>query len=210
MNEKQLLLEISHITNRSVDFAEALEQVGRLIDRELGGRGLAVSQLEDSFRTANAAVRAEEFFDGTAHLPCRSLYAVTLRANGREIGRLVAFFACADSNDGLRQRVSGFAGEQLGVLLQRLRLAKQRRALRAEASRIRVNLAMRKALQRAEGILARRGLDASSARAWLRREALKKRISTVQMANQLFEREARRVEVRYVEEPVALQARLSA
>ncbi len=206
MNEKQLLFEISHIANQSAGFAEAVERIGALMEQELGGKGLTVSQLGDSsLDLGGIAATAEQFFEETAGLPCRSLYTVALRANGRELGRLVAFFACADSSDRQRQRITGFAGEQLGMLLERLRLAKQRRQLRAEISRIRVSISTRKALQRAEGILARRGFDSAMARDWLRREAARRGLSVAATANRVFEEEASRVE-----EPLAIPVRLSA
>lgn len=206
MNEKQILLQISRITNRSKEFSTALEQVGCLIDRTLSGRGLAVGQIQGSWNVADTiAMRTEQFFEGSHSWPCRSVYTVALRSSGRELGKLVVFFAAADADDDLRRRVSTFAGEQLGALLARLQLARQRRRLRAEICRIRINLATRKSLQRAEAILARRGLNGSNARVWIQREALNKRISTIEMANLVFDRESTRVE-----EPVSMPIGLAA
>lgn len=206
MNEKQLLFEISHIANQSAGFAEALERISALMEQELDGKGLTVSYLEDSsLQAGGIAATAKQFFEETAGLPCRSFYTVALRANGRELGRLAAFFACADSADGQRRRITSFAGEQLGMLLERLRLAKQRRQLRAEISRIRVSITTRKALQRAEGILARRGFDPATARDWVRREAAQRGLSVAAMANRIFEADAPRVE-----EPLTVPVLLSA
>jgi hypothetical protein len=204
VNEKELLLRISRITNQSASFGDAIEKVGDLMQRGLGGNGIIVRELEDGLPWGIAS-RAAQFFDETAHRPCRSLYSVALRANGQELGRLVAFFANGEAGDGLQQRVTNFAGEQLGLLLERLRLAKQRRQLNTEISRIKANLATRKALQRAEGILGRRGLEPVSARLWLEREAAQRGLSLRQVANRLFDQEMTRVE-----EPRRVEVRLSA
>ncbi len=204
MNEKELLFRISRIAIQSASFGDAIEKISDLMERELGGKGLIVRDLEDGL-TGGIAASAEQFFEETAHLPCRSLYTVALRANGQELGRLVAFFACAESSDGLRQRVANFAGEQLGIMLERLRLAKRRRQLRTEISRIRASLATRKALQRAEGLLGKRGLEPETARLWLQREAAKRGLSLLQVANRVFDQEMTRVE-----EPRRVEVRLSA
>ncbi len=204
MNEKELLLRISSIANQSAGFGDAIEKIGSLMEQELEGKGLIVSQLEDDL-PGSFASSTEQFFEETAHLPCRSLYTVALRANGQELGRLVAFFACAESSDGLRQRVANFAGEQLGSMLERLRLAKRRRQLRTEISRIKANIATRKALQRAEGLLGKRGLEPETARSWLQREAAKRGVTLRQVANGVFDQEMARVP-----EPRPAGVRLSA
>lgn len=203
MNEKELLFRISRIVSQSASFGDAIERISNLMEQELGGKGLFVRELEDDLPggiAGSIAASAEQFFEDTAHLPSRALYTVALRANGQELGRLIAFFASAESSDGLRQRVANFAGEQLGIMLDRLRLAKRRRRLRNEISSIKANLATRKALQRAEGLLGKRGLEPESARLWLRREAAQRGLTLLQIANQvfdqdrLFDNEATRVE----------------
>jgi hypothetical protein len=182
VNEKELLFQISRIANQSASFGDAIEKIGNLMEQELGGKGLLVRELESDL-PGSIAGSAEQFFEETAHLPSRALYTVALRANGQELGRLIAFFACAESSDGLRQRVANFAGEQLGIMLERLCLAKRRRQLRTEISRIKASLATRKALQRAEGLLGKRGLPPETARLWLRREAANRGLTLLQVAN---------------------------
>jgi hypothetical protein len=204
MNEKELLFSISRIATQSASFGDAIEKIGDLMERELGGKGLFVRELEDGL-PGGLASSAEQFFEETAHLPSRALYTVALRANGQDLGRLIAFFACAESSDGLRQRVANFAGEQLGIMLELLRLAKRRRQLRAEISRIKANLATRKALQRAEGLLGKRGLEPETARLWLQREAAKRGLTLLQLSNRLFDQE-----VTQVREPRSVEVRLSA
>jgi GAF domain-containing protein len=201
VNEKELLFRISHIANQSGSFEDAVEKIGDLMEQELGGKGLIVRELEDDV-PGGIAASAETFFEETAHLPSRALYTVALRANGQELGRLIAFFACAESSDGIRQRVANFAGEQLGIMLERLRLARRRRELRAEISRTKTNLATRKALQRAEGILGRRGLDPETAHSWLKREAAKRGLTLVEVASRLFDQE-----MTHVEEPRSVPVR---
>lgn len=201
MNEKELLFVISRIATQSDSFPEAVERIGNLFERELGGQGLIVRERETSLAGAGSiASTAELFFEETAHLPSRSLYTVALRANGKELGRIVAFFACDEPAKGMRQRLTNFAGEQLGTMLDRLRLAKRRRQLRTEIARIRTNLATRKALQRAEGILSRRGLERDNARVWLQRESARRGQSVLQVANGLFDQEGMRIE-----EPVSVR-----
>jgi hypothetical protein len=201
VNEKEILFLISRIVTQSESFPVAVERIGVLFERELGGQGLIVRERENSLTGAGSiATTAELFFQETAHLPSRSLYTVALRANGQELGRIVAFFACEETAEGMRQRLTNFAGEQLGTMLDRLRLAKRRRQLRTEIARIRTNLATRKALQRAEGILGRRGLERDSARVWLQHESARRGQSVVQVANGLFDQEGIRIE-----EPVAVR-----
>jgi hypothetical protein len=217
VNEKALLLQISRIANKAASFRAAVEGLGALLEAELGCKGLIVNQPDeprgdkargdrDAFATC-----AEHFFQETAHLPARSLYTVALRANGQELGRLIAFFAGIesstgiDASDGLPQRVVTFAGEQLGLMLERLRLAKRRKQLRTEVAKIRYNLATRKAIHRAEGILAKRGMNPETARMWLRREAERQGLSALHVANELFDRE-----VQYVPEPSSVEISLSA
>jgi hypothetical protein len=204
VNEKELLFRISRIANQSVSFGDAIEKIGDLMEQELEGKGLIVRELEDDL-PGSIAASTEQFFEETANLPSRALYTVALRANGQEIGRLIAFFACAESNDGLRQRVANFAGEQLGLMLERLRLAKRRRQLKGEISRIKSNLTARKALQRAEGILGKRGLPPGAACLWLQHEAAKRGLTPLEFANRLLDQEKSRVE-----EPMSVPVRLSA
>lgn len=204
MNEKQLLVEISHLASQSRSFADAVDDISALLEEHLSGRGLVVTQVEDA-GLSGVADSVERFFEETADLPCRSLYTAALRANGREIGRMVAFFAGADSPDRIRQRVTTFAGEQLGVLLERIRLARRRRLFHAEIARIRVNLTARKALQRAEGVLIRRGFDSTAARSWVRNEAIRQGVSVTEISNRLFEQE-----MAFVPEPVSVPIGLSA
>jgi hypothetical protein len=202
VNERELLLRISRIANRSVSFGNAVEEIGVLMEQELGGKGLIVRELGDL--PGGIAASFEQFFEETAHLPSRALYTVALRANGQELGRLIAFFACAETNDGLHHRVANFAGEQLGIMLERLRLAKRRRQLKAETSRIRASLATRKALQRAEGLLGKRGLPPQTARLLLQREAERRKVTLRQAANRVFDHE-----MIPVEEPKSVPIRLS-
>lgn len=208
MNEKELLFRISRIANQSASFGEAIERVGDLMEQELGGKGLIVRELEDL--PGSIAASAEQFFEETAHLPSRALYTVALRANGQELGRLIAFFACAESSEGLRQRVANFAGEQLGIMLERLRLARRRRQLRTEISRIKASLATRKALQRAEGLLGKRGLPPETARVWLQRESVKRGLSLLQVANRVFDQHMSRIEEPRSVEVGSREVRLSA
>ena len=157
---------------------------------------LLVSMPDKSFRENHSIVEsAERFFDEAEGLPHRSLYTVSLRASGRELGKLVASFALDSFREDLTQRLANFAGEQLGMLLERIRLTRHRRQLVRELVANKDVLATRIALQRAEGVLVERlGLDLPSARSWIVREVVQTGLSPREVAKQVIEEEQRRRE----------------
>jgi AmiR/NasT family two-component response regulator len=84
------------------------------------------------------------------------------------------------------RRVSNYVGEQLGMLLERTRLGKDRSRLEAELAALREDLATRKAVQRAQGILVtRRGMTPASARLWISQQARRARLTRQQLAEQV-------------------------
>jgi len=94
--------------------------------------------------------------------PPRSLYSVDLR-DGRETLATLRF-----ASHQFPQRLADFIGEQLGMLLARTRLAERCAQLRREIEKIEEDLANRKVMQRAEGILiAKRGMALPVARRWI-------------------------------------------
>jgi hypothetical protein len=136
VNEPQILSSITQIAGNSASFSNAVEDLSALLERSVGGRVILVRMPEKRSAGAHSIARhAERFFDETAGLPYRSLYTVSLRARGRELGKLVAFFASGCSHDGVAQRLARFAGEELGMLLERIRLAEPVRAAQLEAVR---------------------------------------------------------------------------
>ena len=120
MNEKQLLSDVRLIAGRSDSFPDAIKELSSSLERSLGGKVLLIRVEKDSSEGHLIAYHAERFFDETAGLPCRSLYTVSLRARGRGLGKLVAFFASVSSHQGVAQRLVNFTGEQLGSLLERI------------------------------------------------------------------------------------------
>jgi len=108
-----------------------------------------------------------------------SFYAAPLRASGRELGKLLVQ---AD----LPHRVSNYVGEQLGMLLERTHLSQNRARLEAELAILREDLATRKAVERAQGILVtRRGITPASARRWISQQAHQAASSILEVAEQV-------------------------
>lgn len=133
MNEQQVISSITKIAGAAASFPDAVEELSASLGRGIGGRVILVRVPDRSSGEAQSIARhAERFFDETASLPYRSLYTVSLRASGRELGKLVAFFASGCSHEGVAHRLARFAGEQLGLLLDRIRLAEERKRETAE------------------------------------------------------------------------------
>ena len=121
-----------------------------------------------------------------AETPHGSFHAAPLRASGRELGKLLVQ---AD----LPLRVSSYVGEQLGMLLERTHLSEDRTRLEANLASLREDLATRKAVQRAQGILAmRRGITSASARRWISQQARQSGITVLEVAEQVVSMETSR------------------
>jgi hypothetical protein len=163
MKENVILFQVSQIVSATNSFAGAVDQIGSLFEQVLGAPALTL-------------LGAGELGD----TPLKgSFYAAPLRASGRELGKLLVG---AD----VPQRVSNYVGEQLGMLLERTRLRKDRSRLQAELVSLRDDLATRKVVQRAQGILVvRRGLTPASAKLWMSQQARQTRFSVQQIAEQI-------------------------
>jgi len=86
-----------------------------------------------------------------------------------------------------RERIAEFADRQLGMLLQRTRLAERRAQLKREIAEIEEDLATRKLMQRAEGILiARRGMAPSVAQQWIAQQSQKTGLSKNDVADRII------------------------
>jgi hypothetical protein len=73
-----------------------------------------------------------------------------------------------------RSLYDDFVNQQLGMLQIRTRLAERRAELKREIARMEEDLATRKLMQRAEGLLiARRGMSAAAARGWIAQQSQK-------------------------------------
>jgi transcriptional regulator with GAF, ATPase, and Fis domain len=168
MHESELLFQVSQIVSRTNSFTRAVEKIRILLEQVLGARALTVIGASDM--TGNASPEETRF---------QSWKAAPLRAGGRELGKLLV------SSD-VPHRVSNYTGEQLGMLLERTRLAKERVRLEAALASLQADLATRKLVQRAEGILVtRRGMTPASAKLWISQRARQGRLSVQQVAEQV-------------------------
>jgi hypothetical protein len=158
MKESEILFQVSQIVSATASFSGAVAKISSLLE---------------------LTIDLPEFASSPVETLSRSFYAAPLRAGGREFGKLVVQ---AD----LPQRVSNYVGEQLGMLLERTRLSKDRARLEAELGVLREDLATRKALQRAQGILVtRRGITPAAARRWISQQARQAGSSILQVAEQV-------------------------
>jgi GAF domain-containing protein len=175
MQESQILFQVSQIVSRTNSFTGAVEEIRPLLKQSLGAQSLTIDL------SADARVAAER--------PPGSFYAVPLRAGGRELGTLVV---PAD----LPERVWSYVGQQLGMLLERAQLSTDRARLEAELAAMHEDLATRKAVHRAQGILvSRRGITPASARRWISQQAHETGSTVLQVAEQVVAVEnARRLE----------------
>ena len=165
MQENEILIQVSQVVSATDSFSGAVEKIRSLLDITIDwpllaspAPGLASPEIET---------------------PPGSVYAAPLRAGGRELGKLLVQ---AD----LPHRVLNYVGEQLGMLLERLRLSKDQVRLEAELATLREDLATRKAVQRAQGILVmRRGITPASARRWISQQARQAGSTDLEIAEQV-------------------------
>ena len=190
MQETEVLFQVSQIVSATDSFASAVEQIRSLLELALGAQALTLlgtSDLPDRASSKGDVVtpHVEEFLE-SLDLPYRSLYSVPLRAGGKELGKLIACYASPEFHADAPRRVSNYVGEQLGMLLERTRLGKDRSRLEAELAALREDLATRKAVQRAQGILVtRRGMTPASAKLWISQQARLGRFTAQQVAEQV-------------------------
>jgi hypothetical protein len=176
MTESELLFQISNIVNGRHSFAQAIEQISSLLEREAGGKALIFNETTD-------AVELLDSFD----LPYRSLYSVSLRDGGETLGKATLCFASEHFQGDLPRRLADFVGEQLGMLLARTHLAERRAKLKREIEKIEEDLATRKVMQRAEGILiAQRGMAAIVARQWIAQQSQRTGLSKQDVADRII------------------------
>src|SRR5580698_8273264 len=119
MKEAEILFRISQIVSTTRSFAGAVEQIHCLLRQALGAQAVTIAlpghaHLEPDVVTP----QVEEFLD-SLDVPYRSLYSVPLRAGGRELGKLIACYASVEFYADVPRRMSTYAGEQLGMLLER-------------------------------------------------------------------------------------------
>lgn len=187
MKENEILFQISQIAGAATSLVGAVEQIRLLLEEALGARALTIA-LPQRFplRTDLASRHAEEVLEAYT-LPYRSLYSVPLRAGGQELGKLIACYASEEFHGALPQRVSQFTGEQLGMLLDRTRLCQDAMRLGGALARMREELATRKVLERAQGILTRRrGMGQAAAHLWIFQEARRSGVSVRAVAAQII------------------------
>ncbi len=160
MTENEVLFQISNLVNGRLSFEQALEK--NRFPATTGG------QWERAFSSKDQTPPDAAKVLDTFQQPYRSLYTVELRDGGEALGKVTLCFVSERFLGTLPQRLSEFVGEQLGMLLARTRLAARRDRHLAELSRIERDLASRKVLQRAEGILiSQRGMSSADAKQWI-------------------------------------------
>jgi len=165
MKESEILFQVSQIVSVTNSFSGAVAKIRGLLDITIELPGLA----SPTMKTLSG-----------------SFYAAPLRASGRKLGKLLVQ---AD----LPQRVSSYVGEQLGMLLQRTHLNEERARLEAELAGMREDLATRKAVERAQGILVmRRGITPVSARRWISQQARQAGSSVLEVAEHVVAMESAR------------------
>ena len=190
MKEAEILFQVSQIVSTTNSFTSAVKQIRGLLELALGAQALTLLGASDWPGRASSKVDAvtpqvEEFLE-SLDLPYRSLYSVPLRAGGKELGKLIACYASPEFHADIPRRVSNYVGQQLGMLLERTRLGKDRSRLEAELAALREDLATRKAVQRAQGILVtRRGMTPASAKLWISQQARLARLTAQQVAEQV-------------------------
>jgi GAF domain-containing protein len=176
MTENEVLFQISNIVTGRLSFPQAVGQIALLLEREVNGKMLTIDYPDE-------AVKLLESIDQ----PYRSMYSVALRDGGETLGTATLCFAADHFQGTLPQRLAGFVGEQLGMLLARTRLAERRAQLKAEIEKIEQDLATRKVMQRAEGILiAKRGMAAAVAKRWIAQQSQKTGLSKQDVADRII------------------------
>ena len=176
MTENEVLFQISNIVNGRVSFTQAVEQIAVLLAREANGKLLTLENSADAVRMLDSLDQAY-----------RSLYSVELRDGGETLGNATLCFASDRFEGAMQQRLADFVGEQLGMLLARTRLAERRAQLKSEIESIEDDLAVRKVMQRAEGILiAKRGMAVVVARRWIKQQSQKTGLSKRDVADRII------------------------
>jgi hypothetical protein len=179
MTESELLFQISNIVNGPLTFPQAADRIKLLLTNEAHCRTFLI---EPPGRPSDAAKLLESFDQ-----PYRSLYSVDLLDGVEVLGRATLCFASNHFLGALPQRLADFVGQQLGMLLARTRLAETRIRLKREIEKIEEDLATRKVMQRAEGILiAKRGMAAIVARRWIAQQSEKTGLSTLDVADRII------------------------
>lgn len=185
MKESEILFQVSQIVSAAGSFTNAVEQIRSLLERTLGAQALTIQFPGNASSSHVVASHVNKFLE-TLDLPYRSLFSVSLRSGGMELGKLIACYASSEFHADVPHRVSNYVGEQLGMLLERTSLGKDRSGLEAELAILRENLATRKAVQRAQGILVtRRGMTPASAQLWISQQARLTRLTTQKVAEQV-------------------------
>jgi ANTAR domain len=157
MQENEILFQVSRIVSATDDFPGAVAKIRCLLDLTIDLPG-----------SASPAGPSHAF-----------VYAAPLRASGRELGKLLI-------QSDLPRRVSNYVGEQLGMLLERSNLSQDRASLEEELTSLRHDLATRKAVQRAQGLLViRRGITPASARRWMSQQARQTGLTLLEVAEQV-------------------------
>ncbi len=191
-NEKEILQEISRIASQARSFAAGVERVRTLLEHGAGLRSLFVEAFDHTSNPEISVRQAElEPLFALAGLPYKFVYSVGLRSDGKDHGRLVLAFAYSDFPGDAPRRIATFAGEQLGILLERTRLLERRAARQKQVDDLKQRLAADKVLARAEGLLTGRyRYSAAAAKQWIASRGRKTGLTETQVAERLVQMHA--------------------
>lgn len=188
LNEAQMLRQVSKIVSTTDSFADAVEKIRSLFVRAENAGFLTIKILDERFRSGYLDTGDSPNRLCTCNRLCCS---APLRASGRSLGEVFAICAGLEFEPRAFNRIVACVGEQLGMLLERTHLCEAQVALERNLQELRDDLATRKAVQRAQGVLVtQRGVSPSMAERWIAGKAQHCQISLREAAVAVVTRES--------------------
>jgi hypothetical protein len=182
--EAVILRRVSRIVSRGDRFDSVLESLESVLE-EAGARivalehwsgGRKASGLSEERHTAVINIKDENF-------PYEQVAA--LREGGRTVGQMALAFR-HDEDEQSQKRLAVFVGQQLGMLLGRLRLAERNQSTQKALDGMKQDIAGRKFLPRAIALLIRQyRMRRRDAEVWLRDQSRTTGLSTREVAERL-------------------------
>ncbi len=188
LNESQMLRQVSKIVSTTDSLANAVERIRPLFVGSENAGFLTIKVLDDRFRSGYLGVGDSPIQVSAPDLPYCS---APLRTSGRTVGEVVASCAGLEFEHRVLDRIVACLGEQLGMLLERSHLREVQITLERHLDELRQELATRKAVQRAQGVLVtQRGVSVAIAERWIAGEAQHSQISLREAAVGVVTRES--------------------
>jgi hypothetical protein len=161
---ESLLQEVSSIRSARLDASEALANIATLTLKSVDGLFFVVSLNSVrneppepvAFFSPHERLSGERAAEAVSALPgtYRTRISASVVENGRVTGAIDLYFAHADFGQLDPLALARFLGEQIGLLIGADRIGRENRQLEAEVETIQRELALRKTIHRARGILA--------------------------------------------------------